>query len=582
MTQFQHRRGVRRRSLLVAVLCAVTLVTGCAAIPSSSIPTVVRGLDDQQRTRPVAPPPEPGIDKLSLVRDFIRYSGDPADNNAAARQYLAKQQRQDWHPTGSLVIIADNFNTTPVPEEDDPNRASLELRGTQIGRLNSDRSFSPAAGAYDMAIKVVKENGEWRISDPPPDLLVTNSAFTQSYEGVPVYFLSPDRSRVVPDLRYIVTEPRSSEPGQIIDLLLKGPSQALGAAVNSQLPDGARTRTNVAPSPEGQLVVDLSHLGTPSTAERQLIAAQVVLSLSSVTVSRVRLLSDGVILAPDHPDWTLEDVQAFQSDVTSRQDLPGLVVSNGVLRLFDTGTEVKGAAGPGSPSVVSGAESIDGARLATVVRSGEDVRLRLGQPGEQTRDAGLTATKLTRPTWKPNGREVWTVANNAEIHRMVDDGDGFWTDRSASISSLASDGPITDLRLSRDGARVAVVAGQRLFVAAVVIGPDGSVNIVEPQELMAGTLTNVVAVDWDRQDSLTVATLNNVNPVYRVSVDGLTFSPFSSANLTQPVTAITAAPNKPVVVADHTGLWIANDAKEIWHLHPRGQGIDLGTPFYPG
>lgn len=571
-----------RGFVLVAMLCAVAVLSGCAAIPSSSSPTVVRGLDDQQRTRPMAPPPEPGIDKLSLVRDFIRYSGNPTDNNAAARQYLAQQQRQDWRPGGSLVVLADNFNTTPVAEDDDPNRASLELRGTQIGRLNSDRSFSPAAGGYDMKIKVIREGGEWRISEPPPDLVVTNSAFTQSYESVPVYFLSPDRSRVVPDLRYIVTEPRSSEPGQIVDLLLKGPSTALGAAVNSQLPDGARTRTNVAPSPEGQLVVDLSHLGNPSPAERQLIAAQIVLSLSSVTVSRVRLLSDGVILAPEHPDWTLDDVQTFQSDMAARQDLPGLVVSNGVLRSFDTGTEVKGAAGPGSPAVISGAESVDGARLATVVRIGESMSLRIGPSGEPTRDAGLVASKLTRPSWKPNAHELWTVANSSEVHRLVDDGDGSWVDRTAATGSLASDGPITDLRLSRDGARVAVVAGQRLFVAAVVTGSDGSVNIVQPQEIMAGTLTNVVAVDWDRQDSLTVATLNNVNPVYRVSVDGLSFSPFSSANLTQPLTAITAAPNKPVVVADHTGLWIANDAKEIWHLHPRGQGVDLGTPFYPG
>lgn len=568
--------------MLVAVLCAVTVLAGCAAIPSSSSPTVVRGIDEQQRVRPLAPPPEPGIDKLSVVRDFIRYSGDPTDGNAAARQYLAKRQRQDWKPSGSFVVVADNFSTTPLADGDDPNQASLELRGTQIGRLNPDKSFSPAATNYDMTIKVVKEGGEWRISEPPPDLVVTNSGFAQFFEAVPVYFLSPDHSRVVPDLRYIVTEPRSTQPGQIIDLLLKGPSDALGAAVTSVLPDGARTRTNVAPSPGGELVVDLSHLGSPSPTDRQLIAAQVVLSLSSVTVSRVRLLADGVILSPEHPDWTMDDVQALQSDTTPRPDLPGLVASNGVLRSLGTGTEVKGAAGPGGPTVYSGAESVDGARLATVVRTSTGTGLRIGQTGEPTRDVGLTAGQLSRPTWKPNAREVWTVANSTEVHRLVDSGDGAWVDRTAAISALASDGPITDLRLSRDGARVAVVAGQHLFVAAVVTGSDGTVNIVQPQEIMAGTLTNVVAVDWDRQDSLTVATLNDVNPVYRVSVDGLSSNPFSSANLTQPLTAITAAPNKPVVVADRTGLWVANDAKEVWHLHARGQGVDVGTPFYPG
>lgn len=568
--------------LLLALVAGLTVLSGCAAIPSSSGPTVVKEIDEQGRVRPIAPPPEPGIDKFSLVRDFIRYSADPSDNHAAARQYLAAAPHRNWQTTaGPLLVLADNFSTTPLIGDDDPNRASLELRGTRLGKLAVDKSFHPDFGTYDLRINVVRENGEWRIVDPPPDLVVTNSGFTQFYEGVPLYFLSPDHSRVVPDLRYIVTEPRASQPGQVIDLLLKGPSDTLGAAVTSALPDGALTRTNVATAAEGQLVVDLTHVGSPNSSDRQLIAAQVVLSLSSVTVARTRLLADGVVLSPNHPDWTLDDVRGMQPDDV-RQDLPGFVASNGVLRSMDTGTEVKGASGPGSPAVVSGAQSLDGSRLATVVRSGNQQVLRIGQPGSMTRDAGVAGGQLTRPTWMPNAHEVWTVVNSNSVHRLVDSGNGVWDERPVSISQLAGYGPITDLRLSRDGARAAVVAGNRLYVAALVTGPDGTVNLVQPQQLLAETLSDVVAVDWDRQDSLTVATLSTSNPVYRVSVDGLTYSSFSSANLTQPITAITAAPNKPVVVADNTGLWVANDAKEIWHLHPRGQGIDIGKPFYPG
>lgn len=582
MIRFRPRTVRSPLRLLLLLLAGLTVLSGCAAIPSSSGPTVVKEIDEQGRVRPIAPPPEPGIDKFSLVRDFIRYSGDPGDNHAAARQYLAAAPRHNWQTSaGPLVVLADNFSTTPVNGDEDPNRASLELRGTQLGRLNADKSFHPDVLTYDIQVKVVRENGEWRISDPPPDLVVTNSGFTQFYEGVPLYFLSPDHSRVVPDLRYIVTEPRASQPGQVIDLLLKGPSDTLGTAVTSALPDGALTRTNVATAAEGQLVVDLSHVGSPNSTDRQLIAAQVVLSLSSVTVARARLLADGVLLAPDHPDWTLDDVRGMQPD-NPRQDLPGFVASNGVLRSMDTGTEVKGASGAGGPTLLSGAQSLDGSRLATVVKPLDKQVLRIGRPGELTRDVGLAASTLTRPTWMPNAHEVWTVANSSEVHRLVDSGNGTWDERSVSITSLAAYGPISDLRLSRDGARAAVVAGQRLYVAALVTGPDGTVNVVRPQQLLSQALTDVVAVDWDRQDSLTVATLSALNPVYRVSVDGLTYTSFSAANLTQPLIAITAAPNRPVVVEDGTGLWFANDAKEIWHLHQRGQGIDIGRPFYPG
>jgi hypothetical protein len=96
-----------------------------------------------------------------------------------------------------------------------------------------------------------------------------------------------------------------------------------------------------------------------------------------------------------------------------------------------------------------------------------------------------------------------------------------------------------------------------------------------------GTLTGVVDVDWLSQDSLVAATTLPSQPVVKVPIDGLRLDTFNSSNLTPPVYAITAAPGRPIVVADASGLWTASDVGEVWRPHPHSQGM-RPAPFYPG
>ena len=126
-----------------------------------------------------------------------------------------------------------------------------------------------------------------------------------------------------------------------------------------------------------------------------------------------------------------------------------------------------------------------------------------------------------------------------------------WTAHPVDVNGLRkSDGAITDLRLSRDGSRAAMVVGGALWVGAVVAQPD-SVSITSPRKLLASTLGNsVVSVDWKGADTIVVATSNKANPVLEVRVDGWDWTPYSSSNLSVPLTAVTAAPSKKVAVAD--------------------------------
>jgi hypothetical protein len=64
-------------------------------------------------------------------------------------------------------------------------------------------------------------------------------------------------------------------------------------------------------------------------------------------------------------------------------------------------------------------------------------------------------------------------------------------------------------------------------------------------------------------------------------VDGIEVFRYNLANLTVPLTSITAAPNRPVVVTDAIGMWTANDIGQFWLPHPHNHGSNA-RPFYPG
>jgi len=156
-----------------------------------------------------------------------------------------------------------------------------------------------------------------------------------------------------------------------------------------------------------------------------------------------------------------------------------------------------------------------------------------------------------------------------------------WQAAQVDSSALVADGPITDLRLSRDGTRVAVVAGGHLFVGAVVTSQQGAVAIKQVTELQADTLYGVTGVDWLDGTDLVVSTSQARLPVVKLTIDGLVSDNYQTANLTAPVTAVTGAPSRPVIVSDPNGLWSTTDTTEIWTSiqHTDGPGI---IPIYPG
>ncbi|MGH3569009.1 MAG: LpqB family beta-propeller domain-containing protein, partial [Pseudonocardia sp.] len=214
-----------------------------------------------------------------------------------------------------------------------------------------------------------------------------------------------------------------------------------------------------------------------------------------------------------------------------------------------------------------------------------------GGPDGGVRAAGLIAGTMTRPSWTPTGGEVWTVLDSAVVARvLVNDVNNTANPAGTSdpvrtgqvnAAELSALGPIQDLRLSRDGLRVVAVVGEALYTAAVARSTDGEVAIRNIRRLRPADLGEVVAADWRAAESVVVITRGTERPVAQVSVDGLSVAVVPGANLTPPLRVIAAAPSRPLVVTDSSGVWsFPGGDQDAWR--PVLGGVPDAVPFYPG
>jgi lipoprotein LpqB-like beta-propeller protein/sporulation and spore germination protein len=582
-------RGTLIARLLVA-LAGVLLVTGCATVPEESQPVAVQQQTLGQIINPDVQQPARDLDPLTVAREFVRSSAQPISNNAAARLYLDDGAAKSWQPGKVMSVIDDQFNTvysTGRDQPTSPNDVVVMVRGNTLGTLDVNSSFIPSRSPFELRLLVRKQpDGQWRIVNPPASIFVPYSDFMANYVRVPVYFFAQDSNTVVPDLRYVASKPQLGLPARVVSLLLSGPSDQLVGAVRSPLPQDAATEGNVTTTADGALVVPLTGVADQTPEVKKLIAAQIVLSLQAVTTNRVRLLSDGNPLVDGHEDWLFSDVPSYTGLASPAADQPGLMTVNGRIRSMADGSPIPGPAGQGGYQVVSAAQSIDGRQLAIVDNAGGRQQLRIGPLGGAAEPVNLFGGTLTRPTWRPTATadgtagEVWTVVDGGAVVRVLRTSDGGWQVQAVNADEVQAVGPISALRLSRDGARAAMVVNGELLVASVVRTQD-SVTLRGPRILQVGALNDVVDVDWLSQDALVAATTMPSQPVVKVPIDGLRLDAFNSSNLTPPVYAITAAPGRPIVVADGSGLWTASDVGEVWRPHPHSLGSRV-APFYPG
>jgi hypothetical protein len=569
-----------RRAATVAL--AAALLTGCSSLPTSGPVRAGRDLQadrDDVGVRVIGQPPVPGSRPQDIVRGFLQAGADFVNDHAVARLYLSPAARERWKPsTGTAVYDRSEAPFAVEPTGD----GKVELTATEVASIDGEGHYrrTPGGTRLTRAFTMTRVDGEWRIASLDNGLVLTQSDVQETFRQLNLYFLAPSRRVLVPDTVFLPSAPGLSTA--LVARLLGGPTEQLAAATTTAFPRGSSLAVSSVPVRDGiaRVNLDASALKADGAA-RALMSAQLVWTLRQLPEFQ------GLQLSVEGDDLSVPGQGQVQSrDAWSGLDPAGLegdvdayAVRGGRLGRIVAGrfTPVPGPAGIGRPAMQRPAISLDGAQAAGVVDGGRGlVTGRLAE--SETFGERLRGSALSTPSWDATGN-LWVV--DEPVGRVWMIPDGTRDPVAVKVPRIAA-GRVTGIRVGRDGARVAVVAGTgaqaRLYVGSVVRGRAGSPTAaIEHLTEVLPELRSVRSVSW--ADATTLAVLGaqsggQVTP-FLTDTDGYDVAPVEPET---GLVSVAAAPQQRPLLAGTAGGRIAQ--------YTSGRGwVDLGPgadPTYPG
>lgn len=598
----------RLRAKAVAALAVICLfgLSACASIQDQSQPVPVSNPPRGDAGLTVGGP-EPGTNQWRLVRQFIKANAQSAGDYKVARQFLSADERRAWNPHTRVTVVADDVATAPDPDEGSgaPHEQSLLVRGTAIGTLNPDGSFTAAQSDqqdYQQRVTVARnKDREWRIKHVSDGLIVRLSDFQRAYQQVTLYFMEPRLQAPIPDVRYLPRGPAGRVATKIVNGLIAGPSKTLRAAVSNNFAavSSSRPAKVDAKNPES-VKVDLTPIKSDSETRRNGMIDQIVRSLRGVVGDRLEIRSNGKPLVAGKRSVRYSDLASFSLFTPSPNAVP-LYVGGGELRALpafgqpssvsDQNDQLEAMSGVADCQAESAARSLDGEQLA-VTCTGRDRRqhLRIGEFGKTASEVRkVAARRLTRPTWTVGspqsqvGYEAWTVADGHKVERLHRDGKR-WRATKVDTGQLrkrfGKDSHISKLRLSRDGVRAALIVNGKLVICTVQREADGDVQLVHPLQI-GGKLGDTVSdVDWASRSRLVAVSGEAKDQLSTVSADGLYANQVDTTNMTAPIEHIAAAPGQPYIAVANGTTFTSSSNGDSWI--PVSEVPKGADPFYAG
>ncbi|GAA2108433.1 hypothetical protein GCM10009841_28870 [Microlunatus panaciterrae] len=280
-------RGLR--ALLCAflgLLCAA-LLSGCISVPTSG---TVKKVEGAGRTADKGfeiegQPPRPGDQPKVIVDGFLQAMASYQAGYPVARQYLTKAAAESWRPEDGVAI----YTGGPPTVQGD----SVVLQATLSASLGADKAYTQRSRPFSHDFRVVKQGSEWRISNPPDGLILSQYKFNQFYRSYNLYFFDPQYRSLVPDPIFLPREvPIESA---LVQALLRGPTDWLKPSVVSVIPPKTSLSVQSVSVTDGVAEVNLSDDIMPLTEDqRSLMAAQVIWTLRQVDDSFGRPAISGV------------------------------------------------------------------------------------------------------------------------------------------------------------------------------------------------------------------------------------------------------------------------------------------------
>ena len=244
--------------LAVMLVAFAVLVAGCVTVPISGQVqgvNVTQGNADggQYYLQPIPVAPGHNWNPDQIVAGFLAANASFANDHAVAREYLIPEASRDWHP-GLAVKVFSQISSAASPLSDTANGSHqtknttvVQVSGTVVGSLSNSGQYSISShsqGATEEKFALVQLNGQWRISQLPGQVLLTQSDFVHDYQPRNIYFFDPAEQTLVPDPVYVPEEATPADlVKQLVRVVMAPPSGWLRNAVQTAFPAGAKLLT---------------------------------------------------------------------------------------------------------------------------------------------------------------------------------------------------------------------------------------------------------------------------------------------------------------------------------------------------
>ncbi len=518
-----------RRRLLVGLLGGVLVLTGCGIPDRTEVQTEQRGPAAETSWslgRGSEPPTRTasGSDAEAFVRNFLAAAaGEPDRAYDRVKQFIAPpdrpglQEKQGSEVALSVVRLAEDPVIAP-----DVDSMKVTITVQQIGLLRANGILVPPLSTettYEFRLinagPAGQDDAGFYVSAPPNLLLLSDEALRQYYQAKSIYFWNSERTRLVPDQRYLsLSVPAERRVSEVVRWLTAGPSEWLRIGV-SGLPDRTEMINNATGSADRWEV----NLDMPGADDERLdqLATQLAWSLEDLDGTlEIKILNQPRRLVDLSEQRSAND--PYHSDETARR----FCVYEGAIHALVVGNELPGAvpvAAEANHDVVSAAlRRAGGDVLAALVVAEENGRQRLAVGrGQEVVENFATSESA----YASIGRPVWVRTDTGQpAGFVVVDGGLYRFDGQAVLRPvpLGLPGRISTVAAALDGHRIAVVVDGTLHVAA--IGWEGGVPTVGPARRLVLSLVNPTAVDWAGETRLVVAGSAGRPAIYDVSVDG--------------------------------------------------------------
>ncbi|PHP52414.1 LpqB family beta-propeller domain-containing protein [Actinomyces ruminis] len=490
----------RRRALTALLLGGAGTLAACTGLPTSgevSGSDVAHGADEQFIQS--AAGPADGAAPEEIVTGFLRAcAAGFFDDFATARTFLTQDAADSWQPT-AMVSVYDGSTAPVVTLVGDAVSVTVDL----IGDVDPAGVFTDAAESdhncrYALA---ADDAGQWRIAELPAGMLLSDGDLSTEFADAPLYFLTPDRERLIPELRWL---PRHELPRRLVEALLGGPSAWLAAGVVTAVPDTAAVGDDGVVVETGTAKVNLTGLGALDRAQSELLVAQIRATLAGATSDGGFQVQEVAVRADGQELGTAAALPAVDADPGA---VVGMCAGAVVQGTASTRTTLVAAqtlgAGPASHPTLGADGTVYVLSRSSLLRvpagaDAADVILSVGDADAEADSPELLAPVADRHGW------VWTAAAGT---LLAVDGRG----RRAALAAPWLEGrEVLAFDLAAESARIVVRhrtdgSAQRVSVAAIVRDGGTPTGLGEPLELPAAVAARTDAVVW--YDPVSVAVL---------------------------------------------------------------------------